>query len=66
MNIQTRNVYQNFPNYTSKIKYPICFDYSLNDKYLCVGNDEGKALLYRLYNIPMMASYQNFLHFRLY
>ena len=50
MNIQTKNVYQNFPNYTSKIKYPICFDYSLNDKYLCVGNDEGKALLYRLYN----------------
>lgn len=48
--MNTLNVFSNFPNYTSKIKYPICFDYSVNDKYLSIGNDEGKALLYKFYN----------------
>ena len=43
-------VYSNFPTYASRIKYPICFDFSANDKFLAVGNDEGKAILYKLYN----------------
>lgn len=50
MNLHTKNVFSNFPNHTSKIKNAICFDYSINDKYLAVGNDEGRALLYKLYN----------------
>ncbi len=49
MNLNNMNVYSNFPSYTSRIKYPICFDFSMNDKFLCIGNDEGKALLYKLY-----------------
>ncbi len=48
MNLDNLKVYSNFPNYTSRIKFPICFDFSANDQYLSIGNDEGKALLYRL------------------
>jgi len=48
MNLNTLNVYSNFPTFTSRIKFPICFDFSANDKYVSVGNDEGKALLYKL------------------
>lgn len=44
------NVYSNLPTFTSRIKYPICFDFTAQDRFLVVGNDEGRALLYKLFN----------------
>ena len=43
------SIYSNFPTYTNQIKYPICCDFSGDDKYLSIGNDEGRALLYELF-----------------
>lgn len=43
------SVYSNFPTFSNQIKYPICCDFSADDKYLAIGNDEGRALLYQLF-----------------
>ncbi|MCQ2820553.1 MAG: hypothetical protein MJ252_25085 [archaeon] len=46
--LNTMKVYSNFPNANDRIKYPICFDFNSNNSLLGIGNDEGKALLYKI------------------
>ena len=48
-NLDNMSVYSNFPTFANQIKYPICSDFSTDDKYLSIGNDEGRALLYQLF-----------------
>ena len=43
-------VLDDFPKNKFQLKYAFCADFSLNDEYLAVGNDEGKVLLYRNFN----------------
>lgn len=50
VNLQTMQVYQNFPSFKERIKYPTCFDFNCDDSNLCIGNDEGKAFLYKIDN----------------
>ena len=47
-NVENMKVYSNFPSFKERMKYPTCFDFSCNDKYFTVGNDEGKAFLYKV------------------
>jgi len=48
INLENMSVYSNFPTFANQIKYPICCDFSSDDKHLSIGNDEGRALLYQL------------------
>lgn len=48
VNLSTMTVYSNFPSYKDNIKYPFCFDFNSEDKYLSIGNDEGNALLFKI------------------
>lgn len=42
--------YLDFPPNRFAIKYPFCFDFSCNQEYFAVGNDEGRALTYKYCN----------------
>ena len=50
VNLQTMQVYQNFPGFKARMKYPTCLDFNCDDSYLSIGNDEGKAFLYKIDN----------------
>ncbi|GBB84798.1 hypothetical protein RclHR1_11370003 [Rhizophagus clarus] len=41
-------IFPNWPNITNPLGYVQCFDFSPNSGYLTIGNEKGKALLYRL------------------
>jgi hypothetical protein len=38
---------EDFPPNKFAIKYPFSMDFSCDDNYFVVGNDEGRALLYK-------------------
>lgn len=40
-------VLKDFPNNQYNVKFAFCGDFSLNDEYLSIGNDEGNVLLYK-------------------
>ena len=48
VNLQTMQVYQNFPGFKARMKYPTCLDFNCDDSYLSIGNDEGKALFEKI------------------
>lgn len=41
-------VFSNFPDFKSKIKKPLCLDFSVNSGYFGVGDNNGAAHLFRL------------------
>ncbi|GFV62804.1 u3 small nucleolar RNA-associated protein 18 homolog [Trichonephila clavipes] len=41
-------VFSNFPGINSNLRYPKSLDFSPNSGFLCIGNDAGKAKIYRL------------------
>merc|ERR1711862_87495 len=45
---QTNTVFSNWPTRNTPLGYVFSFDFSLNSKYLAIGNDKGKCLLYEL------------------
>lgn len=40
-------VLKDFPNNQYNVKFAFCGDFSLNDEYIGIGNDEGNVLLYK-------------------
>ncbi|KAL5012309.1 hypothetical protein ScPMuIL_010860 [Solemya velum] len=43
------SVFSNFPDkYDTKLRIPVCMDFSKNSGYFCVGTHKGNALLYRV------------------
>ncbi|CAB4406560.1 unnamed protein product [Rhizophagus irregularis] len=46
------NVFPNWPNIANPLGYVQCFDFSPNSGYITIGNEKGKALLYRLLSYP--------------
>lgn len=48
VHLPTQTVFSNFPKKTDGLHIPMALDFSPNSGYLSVGNNKGKALLYRL------------------
>ncbi|RIA95755.1 WD40-repeat-containing domain protein [Glomus cerebriforme] len=48
VHLPSLNVFPNWPNVTNSLGYVQCFDFSPNSGYVAIGNEKGKALLYRL------------------
>ena len=48
LHVPTRTVFSNWPTSKTPLKYVWSMDFSPGSKYLAVGNDHGKCLLYRL------------------
>lgn len=48
VHVPTQTVFSNFPKKTSSLHIPISLDFSPNSGYLTIGNNKGKALLYRI------------------
>ncbi|CAI2168790.1 11953_t:CDS:10 [Funneliformis geosporum] len=46
------NVFPNWPNLSNPLGIVKCFDFSPNSGYLAIGNEKGKALLYKLRSYP--------------
>eukprot|EP00831_Metopus_contortus_P051650 TRINITY_DN43371_c0_g1_i1.p1 TRINITY_DN43371_c0_g1~~TRINITY_DN43371_c0_g1_i1.p1 ORF type:complete len:263 (-),score=45.20 TRINITY_DN43371_c0_g1_i1:35-823(-) len=47
IHLPTLTAYSNFPTAQTNLKYPSSLSFSSNGKYIAVGNDEGKAHLFR-------------------
>ncbi|KAJ2707522.1 U3 snoRNP protein [Coemansia sp. IMI 203386] len=54
VHLPTGSVFANWPYLNSKMGYIQCMDFSPNSGFMAVGNDSGKALLFRL------SHYQNY------
>jgi len=48
VHMASMTVYSNFPSFKSNLKYVTALDYSKGSGYMCVANDTGRALLYKL------------------
>lgn len=48
LHVPSLTVFSNFPSFRDKIKYPMSAAFNSNSELLCIGNDEGNALLYKL------------------
>mmetsp|Transcript_6459 Transcript_6459/g.14573 ORF Transcript_6459/g.14573 Transcript_6459/m.14573 type:complete len:659 (+) Transcript_6459:62-2038(+) len=48
LHVPTQTVFSNWPTSKTPLKYVWSMDFSPGSKYLAVGNDHGKCLLYRL------------------
>lgn len=48
LHVPTATVFSNWPTSKTPLKYVWSMDFSPGSKYLAVGNDHGKCLLYRL------------------
>lgn len=52
VHLPSMRVFSNWPTSQTPLSYVQCMDFSPNGGYLCIGNDKGKALLYRLNHFP--------------
>lgn len=48
LHVPTKTVFSNWPTSKTPLKYVWSMDFSPKSRYLAVGNDKGKCLLYRL------------------
>lgn len=48
VHLPSLSVFSNWPTSRTSLRYVNAFDFSPNSGYLSIGNDRGKALLYRL------------------
>ena len=48
VNLENKNVFNNFPSIREHLKYPFCFDFNCDNSLLSIGNDEGKAFLFHI------------------
>jgi U3 small nucleolar RNA-associated protein 18 len=48
LHVPTATVFSNWPTSKTPLKYVWSMDFSPGSKYLAIGNDHGKCLLYRL------------------
>lgn len=48
LHVPTQTVFSNWPTSKTPLKYVWSMDFSPGSKYMAVGNDHGKCLLYRL------------------
>ncbi|KRZ30832.1 U3 small nucleolar RNA-associated protein 18 -like protein, partial [Trichinella pseudospiralis] len=48
LHVQSRTVFENFPMSTCKLGNVKCVDFSPNGGYMCVGNNSGRAMLFRM------------------
>ncbi|CAG8474312.1 12784_t:CDS:2 [Dentiscutata erythropus] len=53
VHLPSLNVFPNWPNNLTPLNYVQCFDFSPASGYIAIGNDKGKALLYRLRHYPV-------------
>jgi hypothetical protein len=47
VDLSTMKYEESFPPNKFAIKYPFCMDFSCDDESFVVGNDEGRALMYK-------------------
>ena len=48
VNLENKNVFNNFPSFREHLKYPFCFDFNSDNSLISIGNDEGKAFLFHI------------------
>ena len=48
VNLETKNVFINFPSFREHMKYPFCCDFNCDNSLISIGNDEGKAFLFHI------------------
>jgi U3 small nucleolar RNA-associated protein 18 len=48
LHIPSLSVFSNWPSFRDKLKYPMTASFNSTSELLCIGNDEGQALLYNL------------------
>ncbi|KAL1227819.1 U3 small nucleolar RNA-associated protein [Trichinella spiralis] len=48
LHVQSKTVFENFPMSTCKLGNVKCVDFSPNGGYMCVGNNSGRAMLFRM------------------
>ena len=48
VHVPSMTVFSNFPGWSTAVHEPHCLDLSLSSGYLTIGNNKGRALLYRL------------------
>ena len=48
VNLENKNVFNNFPSFREHLKYPFCFDFNSDNSLISFGNDEGKAFLFHI------------------
>jgi len=48
LHLQSNTIFSNWPSRNTPLSYVFDFDFSHDNKYLCIGNDKGKCLLYEL------------------
>ena len=48
INLENKNVFNNFPSFREHLKYPFCFDFNSDNSLISIGNDEGKAFLFHI------------------
>ncbi|CAG8446673.1 5690_t:CDS:2 [Cetraspora pellucida] len=53
VHLPSLNVFPNWPNNLTPLNYVQCFDFSPASGYIAIGNDKGKALLYKLRHYPV-------------
>lgn len=46
MHMQSGTIFANWPTRNTPLGYVFDFDFSPDDRYMCIGNDKGKCLLY--------------------
>lgn len=48
LHLQSNTIFSNWPTRNTPLSYVFDFDFSYDNKYLCIGNDKGRCLLYEL------------------